>query len=209
MGQVASGSPLSPSPSGSLSAEHRLLVCRPRGSLDCTAFSDGRCRAKPTHRKSVVIESQAPSGRPAIAAGTLAMRSRMCHLDRQSPRGRFGWLCATNNGGRLCDSVPGRRAGQPLRDENRVRAPATLPGPLALSRRGLAPRRPRQGCGTVAEILRPARPRRKGFTGQPPPQAAVPVSTPSRPSRVCNSARRAPRRYGSMPRRRRILLIWE
>ena len=70
---------------------------------------------------------QTPSGRLAIASGSLAMRSRMCHLDRQSPRGRFGWLCATNNGGRLCDSVPGRRAGQPLRDENRVRAPATPP----------------------------------------------------------------------------------
>src|SRR5450755_3936610 len=31
----------------------------------------------------------------------------------------------------------------------------------------------------------------------------------TRPSRVCNSARRAPRKYGSMPRRSRILLIWE
>ena len=42
-----------------------------------------------------------------------------------------------------------------------------LPGPLALPRRGLAPRRPRQESGTVAGILTPARPRRKGFTGQP------------------------------------------
>ena len=43
---------------------------------------------------------QTPSGRLAIAAGTLAMRSRMCHLDRQGPRGRFGWLCVTDNGGK-------------------------------------------------------------------------------------------------------------
>ena len=57
------------------------------------------CRAAMRrHRRSVVMWPQTSSGRPAIAAGTLAMRSRMCHLDRQSPRGRFGWLCATNNG---------------------------------------------------------------------------------------------------------------
>jgi len=58
-----------------------------------------------THRRSVVIEAQTSSGRPAVAAGSLAMRSRMCHLDRQSPRGRVGWLCGTNNGGRVCDSL--------------------------------------------------------------------------------------------------------
>jgi len=87
------------------------------------------CRAAMrTHRRSVVIESQTSSGRLAIAAGGLAMRSRMCQLDRQSPRGRFGWLCGSNNGGRLCDSVrddahqPGARRGwlKPARRAGRV-----------------------------------------------------------------------------------------
>ena len=38
-----------------------------------------------------------PARRRVIAARTLAIKSRICHLNRQSPSGRVGWLCVTNN----------------------------------------------------------------------------------------------------------------
>ena len=73
------------------------------------------------------------------------------------------------------DSVPGRPAGHlsGMRIVFAQRRP--LPGPLALPRRGLAPRRPRQESGTDAGILSRPRRRRKGFTGQARRQAVTRV----------------------------------
>jgi hypothetical protein len=67
----------------------------------------------------------------------------------------------------VCDSVTGRLAGHlsGMRIAFAQRRP--LPGPLALPRRGLTPRRPRQESGTDAGILSPAPSPRKGFTGEP------------------------------------------
>jgi hypothetical protein len=44
-------------------------------------------------------------GRRAIAPRTLALESRIRQVDRQSPRGCFGWLCVTNNGDCLWDRL--------------------------------------------------------------------------------------------------------
>jgi hypothetical protein len=54
----------------------------------------------------VVIESQTPLGEMSSAARSLAMKLRVRQVYRQSPRGRFGWLCVTNNGDCLCDDLP-------------------------------------------------------------------------------------------------------
>ena len=35
------------------------------------------------------------------------MKLRICQVNRQSLRGRFGWLCVTNNGDCLCDDLRG------------------------------------------------------------------------------------------------------
>jgi len=49
------------------------------------------------------VRATNPVRRRAIVARTLAIHRHICHLNRQSPRGRFGWLCVTNNGDCLCD----------------------------------------------------------------------------------------------------------
>jgi len=40
-----------------------------------------------------------------VLAWPMALASRICHLNRHRPRETIGWLCVTNNGTRLCDSL--------------------------------------------------------------------------------------------------------
>ena len=110
-------------------SEHAKAVCagEPHARFEVAAGGNQASRQRRA-AQAPPADPTTSSGRPAIAVGTLAMRSRMCHLDRQSPRGRFGWLCGSNNGGRLCDSVrddahqPGARRGwlKPARRAGRV-----------------------------------------------------------------------------------------
>jgi hypothetical protein len=68
-----------------------------------------------------------PARRRAIAPRTLAMKSRIRNLNRQTPRDHLGWLCVANNGDCLCDRMPCRLPPPPLTNENRVRAAPTPP----------------------------------------------------------------------------------
>ena len=98
----------------------------------------------------------------------------------------------------LCNSVPGRPAGHLSGMRIVFAQPPPLPGPLALPRRGLAPRRPRQESGTDAGILSRPRRRRKGFTGQP--RRAPAASSAARDCCIRRTLQKSP---GAGPPRRR------
>ena len=51
-----------------------------------------------------------PVWRRAIPPRTLALGPRICQSERQRPRRRVGWLCVTNNGDCLGDSLHGEAA---------------------------------------------------------------------------------------------------
>jgi hypothetical protein len=86
------------------------------------------------------------------------MKSGICQLNRQSPRGRFGWLCVTNNGDCSCDDLgeEGGRVGALARRlaGNRFRRhPGVIADQFGHVRRGWASGRSAEDQGRTPLLI--------------------------------------------------------